>query len=98
MSTRRLSRPPQVSKPFSRLETAASDPLARHRETAVVESLSPDQIGISPDGTGASNGDLFERDMPVDGSEEGANHTQTSDSVPAVLEELPIELASLTDR
>jgi hypothetical protein len=98
MSTTRLPRPPQVSKSFSRLETVASDPLVRQWETSNAESLSPDQVEGLPDDAGMSNGDLFEQEGSVDGSGEGADLAQAGDPVPAVLEELPIELASLTDR
>ncbi|KAI9763486.1 MAG: hypothetical protein M1840_000500 [Geoglossum simile] len=98
MSNPRLPRPPQVSKSFSRLDTVAPDPLVRHREISNVESLSPDQVEGLPDDAGTSNGNLFEQDGSVDGSGEATDLTQTGDTVPAVLEELPIELASLTDR
>jgi hypothetical protein len=44
------------------------------------------------------NGDLFAQDGSEDGGVEGTGFTQVNESVPVGLEELPIELVSLTDR
>ncbi|KAH0542163.1 hypothetical protein FGG08_003384 [Glutinoglossum americanum] len=86
MSGYRSPRPPQVSKSFSRLETSASDPLAREP----VEPLPASGV--------TGNGDLFEQGESEEGIRGEIEPTQANESVPAELEELPIELVSLTDR
>jgi hypothetical protein len=98
MSDHRSSRPLQVSKSFSRLEVPTLDPLAQHRAASIVESPAPELIESPPDGSRVGNGDIFEQDDSEDGRMDGTSSTQANESAPAGLEELPIELVSLTDR
>ena len=64
----------QVSKSFSRLETSALDPAARHR---VVESPTLEPVEPPPDAGRVGNGDLFEQGGSEDGRGE-AGFTQAN--------------------
>ena len=91
------------SKSFTRMEPAATSPLARSRAITLQDASRPATINLEETASpthGLQHGDIFERDSvgAPDGSNSVGAETGEAPELAHGFDNLPIELVSLTDR